>query len=229
MIKGVLFDFNGTLFFDTFIHIASWTKYAKEKFNIELTSEDFLTNIHGRSNFYIIPYLTKNRITDKEEIDECVREKVKIYQDMVRELIGKIDLVEGTYQLFDFLNKHNIPFTIVTSSRSFNVDFYYKTFPLAKYLPREKVVCDIGKLKGKPAPDFYLEGAKVIGVDIKDCIILEDSYSGLLSAINAEPYEVIGIDNNENKEELEKVKLNHIYKNMFEVLDYIKKENHIDE
>ena len=45
MMKAVLFDFNGTLFFDTDIHIDVWKKYIKEKLNIEFTTEEFLKRI----------------------------------------------------------------------------------------------------------------------------------------------------------------------------------------
>lgn len=38
---------------------------------------------------------------------------------------------------------------------------------------------------GKPAPDIYLLGAKTIGVPPENCLALEDSYTGILSAYRA--------------------------------------------
>jgi beta-phosphoglucomutase-like phosphatase (HAD superfamily) len=38
---------------------------------------------------------------------------------------------------------------------------------------------------GKPEPDIYLYGAQCLGLDPRDCIALEDSYTGLLSAQRA--------------------------------------------
>ena len=37
--KAVIFDFNGTLFFDTHLHVDTWKKFVKEKFNVELEPE----------------------------------------------------------------------------------------------------------------------------------------------------------------------------------------------
>ena len=34
---------------------------------------------------------------------------------------------------------------------------------------------------GKPAPDIYIEAAKRLGVDPKDCLVFEDALSGVRS------------------------------------------------
>ncbi|MNN79879.1 Beta-phosphoglucomutase [compost metagenome] len=36
--------------------------------------------------------------------------------------------------------------------------------------------------KGKPAPDVYLEAAKQLGVEPKECLVLEDSRNGVIAA-----------------------------------------------
>ena len=46
--------------------------------------------------------------------------------------------------------------------------------------------------RAKPDPDWFLMGAKLIGVDIKDCIVFEDSRNGLIAA-RASGATVIGI------------------------------------
>ena len=42
-----------------------------------------------------------------------------------------------------------------------------------------------GTFKGKPNPDIYLIAAKKIGVDIKKCIVFEDTKSGVKSGYTA--------------------------------------------
>jgi HAD superfamily hydrolase (TIGR01509 family) len=39
--------------------------------------------------------------------------------------------------------------------------------------------------RGKPAPDVYLEVARVLGVEAKDCVAIEDSTNGIKSAVAA--------------------------------------------
>ena len=46
--------------------------------------------------------------------------------------------------------------------------------------------------KAKPDPDCFLLGAKQLGIDIKDCVVFEDSRNGLIAA-RASGARVIGI------------------------------------
>lgn len=46
--------------------------------------------------------------------------------------------------------------------------------------------------RGKPAPDLYLHGAAMLGVDIADCVIIEDSPVGATGAV-ASGAHVIGL------------------------------------
>ena len=45
-IKGVIFDFNGTLFFDTHLHNQAWDIFLK-KHSFVLTDEEKNLKIHG--------------------------------------------------------------------------------------------------------------------------------------------------------------------------------------
>lgn len=48
--KGIIFDFNGTLFQDSDKHEAAWRQFALEQFGRKITDEEFIRNIHGRNN-----------------------------------------------------------------------------------------------------------------------------------------------------------------------------------
>lgn len=49
------------------------------------------------------------------------------------------------------------------------------------------------KLKGKPAPDFFLEAARLLGRDPQECIMVEDSIVGIQAGRNGNFLRVIGI------------------------------------
>jgi beta-phosphoglucomutase-like phosphatase (HAD superfamily) len=49
----------------------------------------------------------------------------------------------------------------------------------------EAVVCTDDMPRGKPAPDVYLEAARQLGVDPRDCVCLEDSGAGIQSGKSA--------------------------------------------
>ena len=42
-----------------------------------------------------------------------------------------------------------------------------------------------GTFKGKPSPEIYLNAAKKLGVDIKKCVVFEDTKSGVKSGYSA--------------------------------------------
>ena len=56
--KGVLFDFNGTRFFDSPLHCRAWKRIALEYFHKQLTDEDLDKNVQGRPNNLILSYLS---------------------------------------------------------------------------------------------------------------------------------------------------------------------------
>jgi len=56
------------------------------------------------------------------------------------------------------------------------------------------VVCRGDALKIKPAPDLYIEAAKRLEINPSDCIVIEDSLNGMLSAHSA-GMQVIAVPN----------------------------------
>jgi len=56
-IKGVIFDFNGTLFFDSDKHESAWKKISSEIRGYPLSDEEIASKIHGRINKTILEYL----------------------------------------------------------------------------------------------------------------------------------------------------------------------------
>ena len=53
----------------------------------------------------------------------------------------------------------------------------------------------------KPFPDIYLKGAQLIGMDPKDCLVIEDAVSGIKAA-HAAGMDAVGVPTTFSKEEL---------------------------
>ena len=83
------------------------------------------------------------------------------------------------------------------------MEFYLNDLGLKKWFTMDRIVYDQGILPSKPDPAFYLEAAKCIGVDPKDCIIAEDSITGIGAAINAGAGRIVAIDRSVSREWLE--------------------------
>ena len=47
--KGIIFDFNGTLFFDSHMHYEAWRIYSKQLRGYEFTDDEMRQKMFGRT------------------------------------------------------------------------------------------------------------------------------------------------------------------------------------
>ena len=190
--KGIIFDFNGTLFWDSEIQEKAWRTFGGELIGREITDDEFNTYFHGRTNQDTLEYLTGKNLT-REEVDKLAQRKECIYRDLCKSDSSKFKLAPGVENFLDFLKNNNIPFTIATASEINNVKFFIKELGLANWFDIDKIIYDDGTFKGKPEPDIYLKAAKIINMSPADCIVFEDARSGVLSAQRAGVQEIIAV------------------------------------
>ena len=196
--KGVIFDFNGTLFFDNDKHILAWGEISKMLRGKGITEEELLEHFNGVPNQKIVTYLL-GREGIAEEVEKYSQLKEEFYRRFCLEEQEKFHLVDGAVEFFNYLKEKEIPFTIASASIKANIDFFVKEFKLAKWINPEDIVYDDGSYENKV--DMFLDAAKKLGVDIKDCMIVEDSVSGIYSAYLAGCRNIMVIDSSGKAEE----------------------------
>ncbi len=86
----------------------------------------------------------------------------------------------GALEFVKELRSAGIPMAIVTSSDHKKMQALYSQYPEFPTL-FDKIVTGDMVTKAKPDPDCFLMGARQLGVDIKDCIVFEDSRNGLIA------------------------------------------------
>ena len=180
MVKGIIFDFNGTMVFDAHLHEKAWVEMI-QKHNDSVTEQEVIDYIHGRTNDQTIRHFI-GEVTN-EELQALSDEKEKEYHRLARE--EKLGYVAGTEKLLDQLVEKDIPFTIATASPKINVDFYFDYFKLDRWFTPEEIVYDDGTFPGKPDPTIYQKAAESLGLDPKDCVVIEDAIAGVKSANRA--------------------------------------------
>lgn len=89
----------------------------------------------------------------------------------------------GIYELMDYLEANHIPAAITSSSPVDRIERYLK--PLNLYHRFAKICSGHEVPRGKPEPDIYLHGAAQLGLRPEECLALEDSPAGILSAHRA--------------------------------------------
>lgn len=183
---GIIFDFNGTMVFDSHLHEQAWVNLI-QKVKPEISKDEIINYIHGRTNDQTISHFI-GAISDAD-YQKIVEEKELAYQKEVRN--EKLQLIDGVEELLDTLVEKEVPFTIATASPKMNVDFYFDYFELGKWFDPNRVIYDDGTFPGKPEPAIYIKAAELLDRNPEDCIVFEDAVSGIQSANAAEIGKVI--------------------------------------
>ena len=190
--KGIIFDFNGTLYWDSQLHYDAWREYSKLLRGVEFTDEEMRDKMFGHTNEDIIEYAIGKKPT-QEMVEKYGKEKEALYRKRCPLDPENFKLAPGAIKFLDYLKENNIPRTIATMSEWDNVEFYIKEFHLEKWFDLEKIVYSDGTIPGKPAPDIFQIAAKKIGLHPSECVVVEDAIAGIRSAQGAGIGKVIAI------------------------------------
>ena len=182
--KGIIFDFNGVLWWDSHLQEQAWRQFSAEIRDWPLSEEEVAVHVHGRNNQHTLEYLA-GRSVHGDELARLSERKEVIYRQLCLDQGPGFSLSPGAVELLDFLLNHQIPHTIATASGRANLDFFVKNLSLDRWFKTERIVYDNGTRPGKPAPDIYHQAAGNLALDPAHCVVVEDSRSGILAAHNA--------------------------------------------
>ncbi len=174
---GVLFDLDGVLLDSEGKYSIFWGEMEK-KFPTGI--DNFASFIKGFHLNRILGYF------ENDEIRQHVLDSLLAFeQDM------KYEFFPGALDFVHQLHESGIPMAIVTSSDRKKMQSLYSQYPEFPTMFDHIVTGDMVS-KAKPDPDCFLLGSRLLGIDIKDCIVFEDSRNGLIAG-RASGAKVIGI------------------------------------
>ena len=181
---GIIFDFNGVLWWDRSLQEMAWRQFTEQWLGISLSSKVMDTHVHGRNNQHTLEYLAGFRLNG-DTLAQLSEQKEVIYRELCLAQGGDFALSPGAMGLLDDLAGSGIPRTIATASGKENLDFFFEYLHLGRWFDRQCIVYDDGTRPGKPAPDIYLQAAQMLGLHPSDCVVVEDSLSGIQAAFSA--------------------------------------------
>jgi len=181
MINTIIFDFNGTMFFDAAFQKASWGQFLAKKFNVEMTESEFQNHIAGRNNRYTFEYYIQRPITETE-LATMSEEKEQGYRALCLSQPADFHLVPGLSDFLDACRAKGVKLNIATASERPNVEFFFKHLNLSRWFTIDQVALNDASLPGKPAPDIFLKAIANISADQTKSAIFEDSVSGIQAA-----------------------------------------------
>jgi beta-phosphoglucomutase len=193
-----LFDMDGVIINSNPFHKIALKQFCK-KYGYDLTEEQLREKIYGRTN---TDWITN--VFGKLETAQ-LRNYADEKEALFRELYDKdIKPVDGLVDFLRQMDEQEIPRAIATSAPRANVDFTLAKTGMGKYF--HTILDESFVTKGKPDPEIYLKTAKALNFDPKNCVVFEDSLSGV-KAGKAAGCKVVGITTTHTQEELSETDL----------------------
>lgn len=175
--KAGLFDLDGVIF-DT---EGQYTQFWSEEGKLLQESSDFSARIKGRT----LKEILDRYFPDQKQADEVIKRLSRFEQEMV------IEYIPGAREFILGLKEQGVKLAIVTSSNDLKMQNVYRLHPEVKKV--FDVIITADKItRSKPDPECYLLAARELGMKKEECVVFEDSFSGLEAGRRAE-MKVVGL------------------------------------
>lgn len=211
---AVLLDFNGTMFFDTSLHMEAWSKIYQELYPEDTDPLD-TGLVCGANNAQVLMNLAP-WLTDRERDRYSIR-KEELYRQVCKENPEIVHLTHGTEAFLDELQRRGIPFALASASIMDNIRFYFDTFGLDRWFRLEDVVYDDGSYPNKGA--MHIEAARRLGVTLENCLLIEDSPHAITLAAQNQAKCIVATGSTAAKADLLEMGAHH-YINDFSEFDF---------
>lgn len=211
--KAFLFDFDGVITDSEPYVFEVLKQMIKDNFGIELPYSDINMTI-GCSDRKVAEYIaTEYHIDYSVELSEKLK---KNYPDYYFEY-GGIKPFPYLRDLLSILKDRGRKVAIVSSTDRAHLEAALSRMGLSGFI--DTIISGSDVQNKKPSPEPYLKGLEALCVDKQDSVVIEDSPTGIQSAVNA-GIDCIGFEGSEVKQDTEKASIIIAsYKEMIEAIN----------
>ena len=176
-LEAVLWDMDGIIADTAPYHFKAWQEVFRKR-EVKYSEEDFKRNF-GKRNDTIIRNIVGGSISS-EEVDAIAIEKEAIFRQKVaanlKPLPGAIDLIRS-------LKEYGVKIALASSAPIENIQLVTRDLGLNDCF--DVIVWGREVTEGKPSPQGFLLAAKRLGIEPKNCVVIEDSVAGVTAAKRA--------------------------------------------
>jgi beta-phosphoglucomutase len=183
-VTALIFDMDGVIVDSTPTHTEAWRVYLDRH---GLDKGNIADRMLGKHNDELVRAFFPAESLTTESISEHGLRKEALYREMMSPVVTD-KLVPGVRDFI--LRNKDFPLAVATNAEPLNVDFILTATGLRSYF---RVVVDGHQVRNpKPHPDIYLLAANMLGVDPENCVVFEDSLTGVRAA-RAAGTRVVGV------------------------------------
>jgi HAD superfamily hydrolase (TIGR01509 family) len=175
--QAVLFDLDGVLVDSELLANRVWVELLAQH-GLQISHADFLDRSVGLSLSALYLSLEKEFGWQRPEGFEALSDAA------LNASFASVEQVPGALQTLEALAHAGLPFAVASNSRRDRLDLKLQVAGLAEVVQRSFDPAQVGG-RGKPLPDLYEYAASQIGADIRRCLVVEDSVTGVRAGVLA--------------------------------------------
>lgn len=167
-----LFDFDGTVADTMPAHLDAWNK-ALSVYGLTLSQEQH-QEWAGRPTKEILKLLGQNHGLELPAESFLKEKEIHYFKSLnqVKGIPAVVEIIKASHG--------KIPMAVVSGSRRHPIETTLKMLNMSHYF--DLIVAAEDYVRGKPAPDCFLQAAKAFHVRPEDCLVFEDANLGIEAA-----------------------------------------------
>ena len=184
MIKGVIFDMDGTIVDSLPYHYRAWETFFEEN-KVENFSEK-LKDYKGGGTLDLMTAVYGDKYSRKE-LKIMTDDKEIIFREIYK---NNVLPIKGFMEIFELIKSKKILVGLASNAIRKNVKMILSELKI--YEKFDSIICGDEVKKGKPDPEMFNETVDRFNLKKEECLIFEDSIEGVTAAVNSN-VDVIGI------------------------------------
>ena len=178
--KGVIFDLDGVICSTDHYHYLAWKALADRLgAYFDETINNRLRGVSRMASLDIVLERYDGQLSEEEKL-AAAEEKNNTYRELLKQM-SPADLAPEVKATRDWLRGQGLLLGIGSSSK--NTKFILERIGLGDYF--DKISDGTNITRSKPDPEVFLKAAAFMGLEPKDCLVVEDAKAGVEAALAA--------------------------------------------
>jgi HAD superfamily hydrolase (TIGR01509 family) len=193
---GFIFDMDGVIINSNPYHKIAWETFLRNH-GIPVDDHFFDQVLSGRTGPSSLRMIFGEDLSP-DLLEEYLLEVDEGYQGILRKSEENL-AIAGIYEFLDSIRKRGHRLALATSAPELNIELGLAKLGLEDVF--EVIVGKVDVSVGKPHPEVYLTTLERLGLPGENCVVFEDSFAGIQSALAA-GIPVVGIASAHSREDL---------------------------